>query len=177
MFELSIIEGLNELVPGAVYEGDLSDNTLEAYDSIVWLDVRPKPSWEAVYQVALNCLRRRVAERIDAKTRELIVYGFKFDEVEFYMPLEWQFDVLNLYLIKDSLQYPYLLKVNSKEDGSCVYYEIKDATHFSSLYTAVFSYIKNVLDEGRRLKDSLKDLSKDELENWLDPRGDIIFVV
>lgn len=177
MFTLSIVEGLNELVPGAVYEGDLSENTLEAYESIVWLDVRPKPSWEAVYQAAMNCLRRRIAERIDAKTRELIIYGFEFAGVRFYMPLEWQFDVLNLYLIKDSLQYPYLLKVNSRDDGSCVYYRIDDAAHFSELYKAVFGYIKNVLDEGRQLKDSLKDLSREELENWLDPRGEVIFAV
>ena len=173
MFELCILDGLNELVPGAQYEGDLLEPTQEAYDAIKWLDPRPKPTWEEVYQTSLNILRRRIADQIDAKTRELIIYGFEFDGTSFYMPLDWQFDVLNLFLIRDKLTYPYKLKVNSNPDASCVYYELADSDHFAQLYNTVFAYIKQQLDYGRQLKDQLKTLSREELENWLDPRGPV----
>lgn len=39
---------LDSLVPAAAYRGSLTANTQESYESIVWDDERPKPSWAAV---------------------------------------------------------------------------------------------------------------------------------
>ena len=176
MPELNIQEGLEILVPGAQYDGHL-DNTKESYDSIKWLDPRPKPTWEDVYEAAMNALRRHIASFIDMKTKEIIFYHFEYNGVKFFMPPMWQFDVLNLYMMKELLKYPYKLKVGSRDDGSCVYYEIKDAAEFDNLYKAVFMFVKNALDEGRKLKDQLPLLGQDELENWKDPRGPVEYDV
>ena len=37
---------IHELVPSAQYGGGVSENTREEFESLVWEDSRPKPTWE-----------------------------------------------------------------------------------------------------------------------------------
>lgn len=43
-----IAYALDQLVPGAEYRGSTTANTREAYNALVWLDARAKPSWDAI---------------------------------------------------------------------------------------------------------------------------------
>lgn len=43
-----IAYALDRLVPGAEYRGSTTANTREAYNALVWLDARAKPSWDDI---------------------------------------------------------------------------------------------------------------------------------
>lgn len=45
---MDIAYALDRLVPGAEYRGSTTANNRAAYDALVWLDARAKPSWDDV---------------------------------------------------------------------------------------------------------------------------------
>ena len=47
---MSISIALEEIMPGALYRGSLTDNTPEAYAAIEWLDPRPKPPFSKLHE-------------------------------------------------------------------------------------------------------------------------------
>jgi hypothetical protein len=45
---MDIAHRLSNIVNNPVYSGSLTANTKEAFDTIVWLDSRPKPTWNQI---------------------------------------------------------------------------------------------------------------------------------
>lgn len=45
---MDVALNLHKIMPGAKYEGSLTDNTKASFDALRWLDARPKPSWKNV---------------------------------------------------------------------------------------------------------------------------------
>lgn len=80
MENLDITLILDFLVPAAEYQGSLTDNTKESYDSLVWNDNRPKPSWDDIVNQA-----SAVNEHLDNQNRieELKLLLEKSDHKEF----------------------------------------------------------------------------------------------
>lgn len=54
------------IVPCARFEGDLSPGTEAAYNSIIWVDERPKPTWQAVVD-AYHASKLNNAQQIKIK--------------------------------------------------------------------------------------------------------------
>jgi hypothetical protein len=55
---------LDSLVPAAEYGGSLTDNTQHAYDTLVWTDSRPKPTWADLVAVGSVQSRTPLSLRI-----------------------------------------------------------------------------------------------------------------
>lgn len=51
---MDVAAALDFLVPGAIYYGSLTANTLEAYEAIRWEDEREKPTWEDLEAVVIE---------------------------------------------------------------------------------------------------------------------------
>jgi hypothetical protein len=51
---MDVALAIDALVPAAQYRGSVTANTEQAYQAIVWLDERPKPTWAAVEEVTLQ---------------------------------------------------------------------------------------------------------------------------
>ena len=81
---MDITLALDYLRPAAIYTGSLTANTIEAYESILWQDERPKPTW-AELEVA-SVLIERVAtwEHIKAHRDRLKSGGVLVDGYWFY---------------------------------------------------------------------------------------------
>ncbi|MEB3206136.1 MAG: hypothetical protein VKK59_02155 [Vampirovibrionales bacterium] len=45
---VDVAAALDVLVPSAEYRGCLTGNTQAEFDTLIWEDARPKPSWEAI---------------------------------------------------------------------------------------------------------------------------------
>jgi len=45
---MDIAIALDLLIPAAEYSGSLTDNSQEAFDALVWTDIRAKPTWAEV---------------------------------------------------------------------------------------------------------------------------------
>lgn len=54
---MSLAIALENLLPGALYLGSLTDDTPEAYAAIQWLDTRPKPPYEKVASAVPNVVK------------------------------------------------------------------------------------------------------------------------
>lgn len=168
--QFDLLAGLNELVPGPRFQGQFTDHTEEEYNTLTWLDSREKPPYAEVEAHALNYMRRRIAEKIDERTQHAIIYEFVYNETPVFAPLDWQFDAQNLWLLRAGLDYPYKLKVGRNTDASSIYIEFADADALHSFYMSFFGYVKGWLDSGRDLKDSLKDMTRTQLEEFRDDR-------
>lgn len=59
---MSLAIALEELLPGALYSGSLTEDTPEAYASITWLDTRPKPPFEALHGPKGNVIKAALKE-------------------------------------------------------------------------------------------------------------------
>jgi hypothetical protein len=80
---MSLALALDIVMPGAEYTGSLTNDTQDAYDRIVWLDARPKPTFEKVLaasaQVFKNDLKTFAAKLRFSKQRKGFIYrGSKF---------------------------------------------------------------------------------------------------
>lgn len=58
-----IAYALDQLVPGAEYRGSTTANTREAYNALVWLDGRAKPSWDDILANGDAPAPRRIVPR------------------------------------------------------------------------------------------------------------------
>ncbi|RLB91782.1 MAG: hypothetical protein DRH10_01060 [Deltaproteobacteria bacterium] len=167
--------GLDMLVPSAKYQGSLKYNTEQEYGEIVWLDGRKKPSYEESIEASLNVMRLTISEEINEKTRDKIIMGFKFSvspETQINSDMEWQFDVLNLWLQKDSglIVYPYSLYASFSANAKPNYITIADSAMLQQIYFEMFGHVDGWLRSGRTEKDKLTGMTKDELEEYIDKR-------
>src|SRR5262245_8356151 len=81
---MSLAIGLEALVPNAAYMGSLTDDTQDSWDSLQWLDSRPKPSYEAVLAKAGLVVKgdlKAYASKCKRKRRDagFTFRGMKFD--------------------------------------------------------------------------------------------------
>lgn len=65
---MSLAIGLENICPGSHYQGSLTSDTREAYDAIIWLDSRVKPSYDAVL-VAAGSVQKDYLKQYAAKLR------------------------------------------------------------------------------------------------------------
>jgi hypothetical protein len=81
---MSLALALDAIVPGALYQGSLTDDTEAAYDSLIWLDVRPKPLYSKVVAAVAQILKADLkafaaAERYNRQTAGYSYRGRTFD--------------------------------------------------------------------------------------------------
>ena len=162
--------GLQKTLPGARYKGVFTDNTEAEYNAIQWLDVRSKPAFSTVHAAALTVMRNRWRDKINGKTDDLIVNTFENSGVTFKLSREFQFDMLALDYKSALVTFPYTVKVNDDADGGGVYIELASAEVLSNLISLVFVHVQTQLAGGRYYKDSLKNMLRTELEEFVDPR-------
>jgi len=169
MLKYNLVDGINQLVPGAKFKGTFINHNEIEYGTITWLDYRPKPSFIEVDQATLKVLRRNIRVVINEKTTEIIKH-FNYNGNLLYMNLEFQFNISQLVMMKDMLPYPYTMKIHDDEDGCGVYMTLNNSDELMQLYQAGFTYVSQVLAEGRQLKDQLKNMTRTELEEFQDTR-------
>jgi hypothetical protein len=81
---MSLALALEAVMPGALYQGSLTDDTEASYDALTWLDVRPKPLYSKVLTAAALVVKADLklfaaAERYNRQTRGYTYRGRKFD--------------------------------------------------------------------------------------------------
>jgi len=175
----NIYNGLNYLIDGPIFKGGFNNHTEEEYNNIIWLDDRDKPSWVDVENECLTFVRRELIMGINERTSNLIQYGFHTSidstaNYEIWGTPEWQFNVSQLVAIRDNLTYPYYLKVSETKDGITNYLTMETPNDFITLFNEFMYWTTVKLAEGRNIKDSLINMTREELENFVDPRGEII---
>ncbi|RKY10485.1 MAG: hypothetical protein DRP56_00885 [Planctomycetota bacterium] len=170
-----IAAGLDALVPSANYSGRLKYNTQQEYDALVWADERSKPSFSNVDAATLNVMRLAIVHDINERTSSEITGNFRSSiapSTPIFSTLEWQFDVLNLWLIRDSgiISFPYELYCSTGDNAESNYISLPDSTALNTMYLEMFGYVDGWLKSGRSEKDKLKMMDKEQLETYTDPR-------
>jgi len=105
-----LTKALDELVPGAEYNGRLSGFTKNHYDAIDWKDQRPKPAYEAVLEAADRDMRSKLRNLINARTAEIIENDFVYSGINFRLDLRHQMLYHNLWEMRTRLTYPCTVK-------------------------------------------------------------------
>jgi len=173
----NIYIGLDSLVEGPIFKGGFINHTEEEYNNIVWLDDRVKPAWDEVEAECLNHVRRELIILINERTSNIIKYGFHTSldsELDIWASSEWQFNVSQLTSIRDNLDYPYYLKASETVSGVTNYLAMNQPDDFVTLFNEFMYWTSVKLAEGRTIKDSLADMTREELENFVDTRDEII---
>lgn len=168
-------QGLNVECPGARFRGALIENTEEEYGMIDWQDVRQKPLWNDVEASALNILRRRIARNLNERTSQLITEEFRTSlapDTVIQSTFEWQFNMMNLWLAKDTglYEFPYDVHVGMNIDASFRYITVASPNEMQQLYLEMFNHISDSLASGRVEKDKLRSMTRTQLEEYRDVR-------
>ena len=168
-------QGLNAVCAGARFSGALTENTEEEYGGIEWLDVRPKPQWNDVESMGLGILRHRIAGNLNTRTSDMIQNDFKTalsPDTVVQSTFEWQFDMLNLWLIRDSgmIVFPYEVHVGMNIDVTSRYITVNTADELNQIHIEMFAHISACLTSGRTEKDKLQGMTKTSLEEYRDTR-------
>jgi hypothetical protein len=122
-----------------------------------------------IIEKELSKKRVEIGKLIDSATNNTIENGFRFSlspDTPVKATLEWQFDVQNLYLSREIIQFPYRLKTSVDNNSKNLYIELDNSGILSLLYMEMFSHIASALDKGRTDKDALYHMSKEEIENY-----------
>jgi len=175
----NIYTGLNSLVEGPLFKGGFINHTEDEYNNLVWLDDRPKPTWEEVETECLVWVIREIIVEINYRTSILIQYGFHTSidsTTDIWATQEWQFNVSQLSAIRGNLPYPYYLKASETKDGVTQYLVMEDATYFETLFNEFMYWTATKLAEGRAIKDSLSTMTREQLENFVDSRPEIFVI-
>ena len=172
---LSLVNGLNVLIPNVSFSGDLRLNDERSYEAIVILNEGiEKPSFEDVYNEALDIYRKEKTVEINLKTSDMIENDFSFSlkpDLVFHMDLVFQFNVQTLFSQRDLLTYPYSLKISSDSKGTPVIMTIEDANEFISFQSEALHYIQTCIHTGVAEKMKISTMTEEELDNYIDPRG------
>ena len=172
---LRLIDGLEFLIPNVKFKGDLRENNERMYEALTIIEpIVAKPTYSEVYQAALNVYMKSITNIVDDKTSYNIAYGFSFSEDvsgnKFKADLQWQFNIQTLFAMRNTLTYPYHLKINSDDRGMPIYFTIEDASQFERLYTELFTYINTWLYTGWQEKTKISLMTETELDNYEDLR-------
>ncbi len=168
-------QGLDAVCTGARFRGELVLNDESEYGGIEWLDVRPKPDWNTVEAAALLVLRYKIASKLNTRTSEMITNDFHASispETVVVSTTEWQFDTMNLWLIRDMglVAFPYELHVGMNEDATSRYITIPTPDDLQQIYLEMFGHISTCLASGRVEKDKLHSMTRTQLEEYRDNR-------
>lgn len=98
------------------------------------------------YKPTLEELIEQSNQAINNMTDEKILNEFVYDDAEFYLTTENQTNFANMFIARDFLTYPQMVKT---KDG---FYEIKDVSEVSGFYLAGVNFIKECLEDGWRQK-------------------------
>ena len=101
--------------------------------------------------IRLNC------DKINKGTKNKITNDFVFNEINFKLTAENQRNYDNECRMRAGLIYPY--KVKTVDD----YYEFANAEEYQQFYLAIIAYIRTCLEAGWDQKDSLNQLSTEQL--------------
>lgn len=161
------------------YTGAVADNKKDSFDSIVWLDARPKPTWNQLKTIYkdnyFTTLKQDKIQKVKDKTEKIISKGFNFDSHKFGMdPTDRIFyiTVCILYFrskIESDVIYPpdgFPLKT---EDNGYYFLKKEKCNEFFNLaFNGSFVYMAQGIDEIDKIN-KITDMT--ELENYQDPRG------
>lgn len=75
---MDIAIAIEGLLPAAKYRGSLTSNTQQAYDALVWLDARTKPTWQELnnYWSSDARIKKTVEDSFDMKE----LWGYVFSQ-------------------------------------------------------------------------------------------------
>ena len=169
-----VAKGLYRICPGARFKGIFENNTQQEYEMLEWHDIRVKPAWSEIEQASLTILRADIKQNMNQRTSDIITYEFKsnlFPSNTFHMELEWQFQIQNVWLCRDTLiTFPYDIYCSSDEDGNCEYVTIESKEIMHQFYLEGFLHVDNTLKSGRAEKKKLVSMSRTMLEEYRDLR-------
>jgi hypothetical protein len=110
----------------------------------------------------------------------MLEYGMTWNDgtntMQIHLGIEEQINLDTMDRLREELHslgeivYPYKLKVSDNQDGEGVYAHLNSTDHLHQLFLAGISHKNSTIEEGRRLKDNLGSMSKEELESFIDPR-------
>lgn len=171
---LMLIKGLEKLLPDAIFKGDLRTNDIDLYEALKLIDEDlTKPTYEEVYEAALNVYRKEKTEEVNDKTTDLIINDFTLStkpDLIFHLDLQFQFNVQTLYSQKNYLPYPYNLKISSSDNGLPVMMLIADTTEFDTFHIEALTHIQTCIHIGVAEKNKITAMNEEELNNYIDPR-------
>lgn len=102
-------------------------------------------------------LIQELSARINTETDKKIIEGFIYQEKEFYLSLENQFNYKSTYDARARLSYPFTVK------GKSEFVSFADSAELESFYLAGFEYVSNCIAEGWQAKEILKTKTTQEL--------------
>lgn len=70
---------LDKLVPGGDWQGSLTSNTRESYDSLRWSDDRKKPTWDEIIEAWPDIESEQRAQ--ETEVRMLVAIAAKLPEI------------------------------------------------------------------------------------------------
>jgi hypothetical protein len=115
----------------------------------------------------LSQLRTDAFARIDQRSDELIIAGFRFQDVVFSLSNEAQTRYITMMVTADYLSYP--LDINSLDDNSKV--TLVSADHTRQFCLTALVHVKGVVDSGTLQKDFIRATDdRDVIALFVDPR-------
>lgn len=99
-----------------------------------------------VYKPSLNTLIEDSNNIINHETDKKILNDFVYQDNEFYLTMENQTNFANMFIARDFMEYPQLVKTKTG------FMEIKDAGEVSGFYLSGVNFIKTCLEEGWKKK-------------------------
>jgi hypothetical protein len=151
-------------VPEEPFEG----NWQGLWTVTIWNEVIKGRSWSGVpesfahpyaqYEYMITRLRQDFYERVDARTRELIGGGFEYPVTSgqfFSLSAEAQRKWTAMYTARNLVSYPVFV-VTADEQTTV---ELSEATDVQDFFTQMVNTVREHIDTGRVLKNTLRDLS------------------
>lgn len=108
------------------------------------------------YKPTLEELIEQSNESINKMTDEKILNGFVYDGAEFYLTTENQTNFANMFIAKDFLEYPQLVKTKTG------FYSINNVNAVSGFYLSGVAYIKECIEQGWKQKAAAEQRIREE---------------
>ena len=77
---------------------------------------------------------------------------------------------MDLYFVKNKIDYTYNFKINTDSNGAPVYFPINSELEFDLLVNEFREHKKDILMTGDILARSLQDMNEEQLNNFIDER-------
>ena len=108
-------------------------------------------------------VRMCIREDIDNRTDELIAQGFVYQSIQFKMDTEHQNTYMFSYLLNQT--YPYTVKGVGEN-----YLIFQDRNEHTTFIVSGFTACSTIIQTGWGIKESLDEMTKEEMLAWVDSR-------
>lgn len=121
-------------------------STIHTNDEAVILSAGYAEYEEPVVKPSLESLIRQSDDEINRETDRKILKGFTWKGSYFYLTAENQRNFANMYIAKDMLEYPVIIKTQTG------FRQLADAEAVTDFYLCGIAYIRQCLEDGWRRK-------------------------